>query len=192
MFLFNAILLISFVMTMTGNDEFTQTKYDRTLHWRHNGPNSVWHHQPHDCLFNRLFRHRSKETLKLRVTGYCAGNSTGTGEFPAQMASIAENVSIWWRHHGKYKEYVYVISKNNLFFRHIITAIQATDQSIAFHLPSECYSSSPFQSWFIIRLTMIYTSSNLFIAQMPFRTTSRFLIQEVNKCLCVEKYESET
>ena len=22
----------------------------------------------------------------------------GTGEFPAQMASNAENVSIWWRH----------------------------------------------------------------------------------------------
>ena len=21
------------------------------------------------------------------------------GEFPAQMASIADNVSIWWRHH---------------------------------------------------------------------------------------------
>ena len=26
--------------------------------------------------------------------------STGTDEFPAQMASNAENVSIWWRHHG--------------------------------------------------------------------------------------------
>ena len=25
--------------------------------------------------------------------------STETGEFPAQMASNAENVSIWWRHH---------------------------------------------------------------------------------------------
>ena len=25
--------------------------------------------------------------------------SPGTGEFPAQMASYAENVSIWWRHH---------------------------------------------------------------------------------------------
>ena len=24
----------------------------------------------------------------------------GTGEFPAQIASNAENVSIWWRHHG--------------------------------------------------------------------------------------------
>ena len=23
-----------------------------------------------------------------------------TGEFPAQMASNAENVSIWWRHHA--------------------------------------------------------------------------------------------
>ena len=24
-----------------------------------------------------------------------------TGEFPAQMASNAENVSIWWRHHDR-------------------------------------------------------------------------------------------
>ena len=29
----------------------------------------------------------------------CAGNSPQTDEFPAQMASNAENVSIWWRHH---------------------------------------------------------------------------------------------
>ena len=42
---------------------------------------------------------RSKKTFKLRVTGLCAGNSPGSGEFPAQMASNAENVSIWWRHH---------------------------------------------------------------------------------------------
>ena len=42
---------------------------------------------------------KSKKTSKLRVTGLCAGNSPGTGEFPAQMASYAENVSIWWRHH---------------------------------------------------------------------------------------------
>ena len=33
------------------------------------------------------------------VTGLCAGNSPGTGEFPAQLASNAETVSIWWRHH---------------------------------------------------------------------------------------------
>ena len=42
----------------------------------------------------------SKKTSKLRVAGLCAGNSPRTGEFPAQKASNAENVSIWWRHHG--------------------------------------------------------------------------------------------
>ena len=42
---------------------------------------------------------RSKKTSKLRVTGLRAGNSPVTGEFPAQMASNAENVSILWRHH---------------------------------------------------------------------------------------------
>ena len=30
----------------------------------------------------------------------CVGNSPLTGEFPTQMASNTENVSIWWRHHG--------------------------------------------------------------------------------------------
>ena len=70
-----------------------------TLRWRHNERDSVSNHQPHDCLLNRLFRRRSKKTSKLRVTGLCEGNSPGTGEFPAQMASYVENVSIWWRHH---------------------------------------------------------------------------------------------
>ena len=71
----------------------------RTLRWRHNDHAGVSNHQPHGCLLNRLFRRKSKETSKLRVTGLCVGNSPGTGEFPAQMASYAENVSIWWRHH---------------------------------------------------------------------------------------------
>ena len=70
-----------------------------TLRWRHDGRDGVSNHQPHDCLLNCLFRRRSKKTSKLRVTGLCVGNSPGTGEFPAQMASNAENVSIWWRHH---------------------------------------------------------------------------------------------
>ena len=34
-----------------------------------------------------------------RVTGLRAGNSAVAGELPAQMASNAENISIWWRHH---------------------------------------------------------------------------------------------
>ena len=69
-----------------------------SLRWRHNGCDSVSNHQSHDCLLNRLFRRRSKKTSKLRVTGLCVGKSPGTDEFPPQMASNAENVSIWWRH----------------------------------------------------------------------------------------------
>ena len=49
-----------------------------------------------------------KQTSKLRVTGFCVGNSPGTGEFPAQLASNAENVSIRWRHHVcAFQGYVY-------------------------------------------------------------------------------------
>ena len=52
-------------------------------------------------VFSTVYsRCRSKETLKLRVTVLCVGNSPVTCEFPAQRASNAENVSIWWRHHG--------------------------------------------------------------------------------------------
>ena len=43
-------------------------------------------------------RRRSKKTSKLRVTGLWAGNSSVTGESPAQRASNAKNLSIWWRH----------------------------------------------------------------------------------------------
>ena len=59
--------------------------------------NHISNHQT--CLLSRLFTRRSKKISKLHGTGLCAGNSPGTGEFPAQMASNAENVSIWWRHH---------------------------------------------------------------------------------------------
>ena len=53
-----------------------------TLHWRHNGLDSVSHHQPRDCLLKRLFRRRSKKTSKLRVTGLCVGNSPGPVNSP--------------------------------------------------------------------------------------------------------------
>ena len=58
------------------------------LQWRHNEPDGVLNHQPRDCLLNRLLRCISMKH------GFCVGNSTVTGEFPAQRASNAENVSI--------------------------------------------------------------------------------------------------
>ena len=66
-----------------------------SLQWHHNGLDGVSNHQSHYYLLCRLFGCRSNKTSKLRVTGLCAG----TGEFPTQRASNAENVSMWWRHH---------------------------------------------------------------------------------------------
>ena len=76
------------------------------LRWRHNGRDRDSNHHPHGCLLNRLFRRRSMKTSKLCVTGLCVGNSPGIGEFPAQMASNAENVSIWWRHHTVRRDHI--------------------------------------------------------------------------------------
>ena len=41
------------------------------LQWRHKGHDGVSSYQRLDCLINRLFRRKSKETSKLRVTGLC-------------------------------------------------------------------------------------------------------------------------
>ena len=64
-----------------------------SLQWRHYERDGVSNYQHLDRLLNRLLRRRSKKTPKLRVTGLFAGDSSMTGEFPAQMASNAENVS---------------------------------------------------------------------------------------------------
>ena len=42
-------------------------------------------------------KHQSSASLAF------VGEFTGTGELPAQRASYAENVSIWWRHHVDFK-----------------------------------------------------------------------------------------
>ena len=102
---FHGFILFSFIHTIhiaTGvlcDWRSTSEQPWRILQWRHNGHDSVSNHQPYDCLLNHLFRCKSKKTSKPRVTGLCAWNSPVTGEFPAQMASNAENVSIWWCHH---------------------------------------------------------------------------------------------
>ena len=55
-----------------------------SLQWCHNGCDGVSNHRCLDCLFNRLFRRRSKKTPVLRATGLCDGNSPVTGGFRSQ------------------------------------------------------------------------------------------------------------
>ena len=56
--------------------------HSMALRWRHTGHDGVAINQPYDCLYNRLFRRRSKKTSKLRVTGLYAGNSRGPVNSP--------------------------------------------------------------------------------------------------------------
>ena len=84
------------------------------LRWRHNEIDGDSNHQPHDCLLNRS--PADKNTSKLRVTGFCVGNSPVNGEFPAQKARNAENVSIWWRHHDVSKAVEWY---NHMWFNHL-------------------------------------------------------------------------
>ena len=97
------IEVIRWMLVLPGHQLFAMSQdfvwSRRPLHWRRNERDGILNYQPHDCLLNRLFRRRSKKPWKLRVTGLCEGNSPVTGEFPAQKASNAENVSICWRHH---------------------------------------------------------------------------------------------
>ena len=63
--------------------------------WRLKSPASRLFIQP-------FFQAYIKQNIKAPRHWPCEGNSQWTGEFPAQMASNAENVSIWWRHNSKW------------------------------------------------------------------------------------------
>ena len=45
-----------------------------------------------------------EENIKPSRHWSLCGEFTGTGEFPTQRASYAENVSIWWRHHDDFND----------------------------------------------------------------------------------------
>ena len=71
-----------------------------SLQWCHNEHDGVSNHQPHGCLLDHLFRHRSKKTSRLQDTpGPLWGEFNGDQWIPAQMASNMEKISIWWHHH---------------------------------------------------------------------------------------------
>ena len=125
-----------------------------SLQWRHNALDGVLNHQPHDCLLNCLFGRRSKKTSKLRVNGLCVGNSPGADEFPAQMASNAENVSIWWRHHvfklilridifgSSYEVGSTLLTENLTDDKSTLIQVKAWCHQATSHYPSHCSPKS--------------------------------------------------
>ena len=51
-------------------------------------------------VYSTFIQAQIKKHIKAPRHWPLCGEITGTGEFPAQMASNADNVSIWRRHHG--------------------------------------------------------------------------------------------
>ena len=111
-----------------------------TLRWRHNGWDSVPYHQPHHCLLNRLFRHRSKKTLNLRVTAFVKGNHRGPVNFPHKWPVTRkmfpfDDVIIIWRwwwsisctlspeQYGGFKISTVVWTKTHSFFTPILFGV---------------------------------------------------------------------
>ena len=94
--IFCALCCVCYIMTLT----YLINAFTYSLHWHHNGRDGVSNHQPHDCLFNRFFQVHIKANIKAPRHWPLCVEFTGDRGLPAQMASNAENISIWWRHHG--------------------------------------------------------------------------------------------
>ena len=68
-------LMFSSNLETTYHHCFEGKKSPQPLQWRHKLHNGVSNHQRLSCLLNCLFRHRSKKTSRLYITGLCEGNS---------------------------------------------------------------------------------------------------------------------
>ena len=86
----NAVLGFCWLILSRVSSSITMTS--QWVGWRLKSPASRLFTQP-------FIRAQIKENIKAPRHWPLCGNSPGTGEFPAQMASNAETVSIWWRHH---------------------------------------------------------------------------------------------
>ena len=99
MFCSKYIWLSMITYHLIGPDDIMKT----ALQSRYNDHDGISNHQPHltSRLFAQAFIHALiKENIKAPRHWPLWGEFTGTGEFPIQRASNAENVFIWWCHHG--------------------------------------------------------------------------------------------
>ena len=73
-----------------------------TIQWRHNERDGVSNHQPHDCLFSRLFKAQTKENIKTPRTGLLEGihrwpvNSPHKGPVTRKMFPFDDVIMIYF------------------------------------------------------------------------------------------------
>ena len=81
-------------------------------------------------VYSTVYSAADQKISKLRDTSLCAGNSPVTGEFPVQMASNAENVSIWGRHHDNLCAQSSANVSKQIGFNHSIFVIDEFSRNI--------------------------------------------------------------
>ena len=95
-----------------------------TLQWPHNECDGVSNHHRLDCLFKRVFRRRSENTSKIRVTDLCEGSSPVTDESPHKGAVT--------RKMFRFDDIIMIQVKPSTFFRMpialVCTSLIHTDQ----------------------------------------------------------------
>ena len=78
-----------------------------SLQWRHNDRNGVSNHQLHDCLLNRLFRHRWKKTSKAPRHWPLWGEFTGDRWIPCtkgqQRGKSFHLMTSSWLHNARFE-----------------------------------------------------------------------------------------
>ena len=82
------------------------------------------------------------------------GDFSGTGEFPAQMATNAENVSIWWRHHLWNKNDNKYTSQLSLMARYVVSFVNLNwmfDLCLTLVL-----CAVPWHNWLVYNWTQTY------------------------------------
>ena len=147
-----------------------------TLQWRHDECESVSNRLCPDCLLKRLFRHRSKKTPKLRVTGLCEGNPSVTGGFPSQRSSNAENVSIWWRHHVT-EEVNWRLARRPLVFNGCLANPGLTPLNKRGHRSMPLCEAMPFR--LILNTFENHDGTGLVPSVAPARSTIAVALQQV-------------
>ena len=85
-------------VTVQSQSWFPQNNADSPLQWRHNERDCILNHRRLYCLLSFCSSADQRKHESSASLAFVKGNSPVTGEFPAQRASKAENVSIWWRH----------------------------------------------------------------------------------------------
>ena len=130
----------------------------------------MWHYI--DVIMTTM----ASQITSLEVVYSTVYSDAGTGEFPAQRTSNAENVSIWWRHHEKEFSQNFNHELKKFCVMGAWTHLWSSFQYQGSHLPWQAWSKVN-QSWWL-RIKTHLTQRFLFQMWWRIRTAALLILKE--------------